>query len=329
MLGVVLLALSLVIVLGSPIPAVAQGGGAYTRHSAWWRPVGCGTSTACQNATLASLRRRFGSWDTFSPTVAAVYNGSADIVTGPLTPDVLEAIAVARQTGYRIVPILEVDCGKVIGDANTTQDFKPSVDALVALASKHCFDGYTLDMICGDLEKTKNTTTARFVTYVGLLSEGLNQHRTGAGGNASNCGAAAVAARNKGAGGTRAQETKEVNWFAHGGYHPQAALPNRARSCFCEDTYRCKELKWTLEGVRDWVGALHSEAGIGLEPSATVYFETAALDALVAELLKLEVRSIGTWGTFEQNKFADEWALALRSYMLGNSSTGALAALKK
>jgi hypothetical protein len=34
----------------------------YTRHSAWWRPVGCGNSISCQNATLASLENRFGSW---------------------------------------------------------------------------------------------------------------------------------------------------------------------------------------------------------------------------------------------------------------------------
>ena len=51
------------------------------RHSAWWRPVGCGNSTACQATTLASLRKRFGSWDTYSPTVARVYNGSKAIVT--------------------------------------------------------------------------------------------------------------------------------------------------------------------------------------------------------------------------------------------------------
>ena len=279
----------------------------YTRHSSWWRPVGCGTSASCQNTTLTSLRNRFGSWDTFSPTVARVYNGSADIVTaGPMTPDVIEAIVVARQIGYRVVPILEVDCGKVIGNANSTQDFKPSIDALVALAAAHCFDGYTLDMICGDLEKAKNSTTTRFVTFVGLLKNGLN--------SISNHSCV------RPAGAPPADKTMEVNWFAHGGYKPQAALPNKARSCFSEDTYRCKKLEWTLEGVRGWVGALGSEAGIGLEPSPTVYFESAALHGLVAELLKLKVRSVGTWGTFEQNKFADLWALALRNYLLGNSS---------
>eukprot|EP01043_Picozoa_sp_COSAG02_P090514 COSAG02_NODE_27352_length_611_cov_1.691406_2_plen_65_part_01 len=65
---------------------------------------------------MASLRSRFGSWDTYSPTVARVYNGSKDIVatSGPLSPDVIDTIMVARQTGYRVVPMLEVDCGKVI-----------------------------------------------------------------------------------------------------------------------------------------------------------------------------------------------------------------------
>jgi hypothetical protein len=286
--------------------AVVKSDDDYFRHSAWWRPVGCGTSSRCQNT---SLRDRFGSWDTFSPTVARVYNGSANIVTtviGPLTPDVVQAIVVARQIGYRVVPILEIDCGKVIGNANSTQDFKPSIDALVALAAAYCFDGYTLDMICGDLKKSKNTTTARFVTYVDLLSSGLK--------TISNARCA------RPAGVPPADRTKEVNWFAHGGYKPQAALPNSARSCFSEDTYRCKKLEWTLEGVRGWVGALKTEAGIGLEPSPTVYFESAALHGLVAALLKLKVRSVGTWGTFERNKFADLWALALRNYLSGNSS---------
>jgi hypothetical protein len=278
----------------------------HTRHSAWWRPVGCGNSSACQNKTLTSLRRRFGSWDTFSPTVARVYNGSKQIVLAPLTVDVKEAIAIARQVGYRIVPIVEVDCGKVIGNANATQDFKPSIDALVSLAAEHCFNGYTLDMICGDLEKSKNTTTARFVTYVNLLSDALHNI------SSSQC----VGPADK----PPIDRSMEVNWFAHGGYKPQAALPNKARSCFSEDTYRCKELRWTLEGVRGWVAALGSEAGIGLEPSPTVYFESAALHGLVSELLRLNVRSIGTWGTFENNKFADLWATALQHYLLGNSS---------
>lgn len=288
--------------------AHAAAGDQYVRHSAWWRPVGCGNSTACQNATMASLRSRFGSWDTYSPTVARVYNGSKDIVatTGPLSSDVIETIVVARQTGYRVVPMLEIDCGKVIGNANSTSDFQESIDALVGLAAAHCFDGYTLDMICGDLERSKNTTTARFVNYVNLLSEGLN------GIDNASC------VRPPGT--PPADRAKEVNWFAHGGYHPQAALPNRARSCFSEDTYRCRKLEWTLEGVRGWVSALKSQAGIGLEPSPTVYFEEQALHGLVQGLLKAQVRSIGTWGSFEQNMFADLWATALRNYLVGNAT---------
>ena len=301
-------ALAIVESTGSIAGTLKSDDGYGFRHAAWWRPVGCGNSSKCQNATLSSLRARFKSWDTFSPTVARVYNGSAAIVTtsGPFSPDVAEAIAVARAIGYRIVPMLEVDCGKVIGIANTTADFKPSIDALVSLAAAYCFDGYTLDMICGDLERTKNTTTARFVTYVDRLSAGLNSISN------TSC--------DRPAGAPPADRAKEVNWFAHGGYHPQAALPNNARACFSEDTYRCKKLEWTLEGVRGWVGALKSKAGIGLEPSPTVYFEATALHGLVDGLLKANVLSIGTWGSFEQNKFADLWAAALRNYLIGNSS---------
>jgi hypothetical protein len=161
-------------------------------------------------------------------------------------------------------------------------------------------------MICGDLERTRNTTTKRFVEYVDMLGaeDMLNATR-----NAS-CSELPPAV----------DRSIEVNWFAHGGYHPDAALPNSARACFSEDTYRCKKAEWTLEGVRGWTGLLKSQAGIGLEPSPTVYFESTALAELVAGLLKSGIRSIGTWGTFEQNDFKELWAVAVHNFLRGNAS---------
>jgi hypothetical protein len=171
-----------------PAALAAATAGANPRHVAWWRPAGCGSDGPCQAATLASLHRRFGAWDTFSPTVARIYNGTALDLT-PLSPDVVAAIVTAQTIGYRVVPMLEVDCGKVVGDANSSADYAPALAALTALAGIHNFDGYTLDMICGDLRKTVNTTTRRFVDFVDTLHAQL-AHRN----NAS-----------------------EVNWFAHGG----------------------------------------------------------------------------------------------------------------
>eukprot|EP00036_Acanthoecidae_sp_10tr_P012992 CAMPEP_0206290276 /NCGR_PEP_ID=MMETSP0106_2-20121207/2538_1 /ASSEMBLY_ACC=CAM_ASM_000206 /TAXON_ID=81532 /ORGANISM="Acanthoeca-like sp., Strain 10tr" /LENGTH=255 /DNA_ID=CAMNT_0053720835 /DNA_START=33 /DNA_END=798 /DNA_ORIENTATION=+ len=228
------------------------------RHVAWWRPVGCGSNTSCQTATVTSLRRRYGAYDTFSPTVGRVYNGTAAIDLEPLSADVLAAIATAAQIGYRVVPMLEVDCGKVVGDATKPADYAPVIKALSDLAARHTFDGYTLDMICGDLRKTANTTTARFVDFVNTLHAELGGHRPGA----------------------------VVNWFAHGGYHPDAAEPN---SGFSEDTYRCERIEWTVEGIRGWVDLLKHKAGIGLEPSPTVYFEAAALHTLFATLAHFNV----------------------------------------
>ena len=264
------------------------------RRSAWWRPEGCGGDQACQNATLRSLRERFGAWNVFSPTVARLYNGSAALDLAPMTDDVIAAIAVARDVGYRVVPILEVDCGKVVGNANSSADFAPAISALLSLAARHDLDldGFTLDMICGDLRRAQNTTTRRFVEFVDGLMAGL----------------------------TVRDPDAEVNWFAHGGYHPDAASPNSARACFSEDTYRCERISWTMEGVRGWVELLKGQAGIGLEPSSTVYFESAALHTLFSSLLKLGVASIGTWGSFEKNDFKEEWAMAMRQYLLGNYS---------
>lgn len=159
------------------------------RHVAWWRPVGCSANTTCQASTLASLKRRFGAWDTFSPTVARVYNGSAAIDLTPLSADVAAAMAAAKEIGYRVVPMLEVDCGKVVGNANSSADYAPAISALASLAKTHHFDGYTLDMICGDLRATINTTTRRFVDFVDTLHSELSLQ-----GNST-----------------------EVNWFAHGG----------------------------------------------------------------------------------------------------------------
>eukprot|EP00040_Diaphanoeca_grandis_P043025 m.266731 g.266731 ORF g.266731 m.266731 type:complete len:147 (+) comp69020_c0_seq1:234-674(+) len=102
-----------------------------TRHVAWWRPVGCGnSSSACQNETLTSLSARYGAWDTFSPTVARVYNGTTSIDLDPFSSDVDEAIQHAQKLGYRIVPILEIDCGKVIGNATSLAQFEPAINAL-------------------------------------------------------------------------------------------------------------------------------------------------------------------------------------------------------
>lgn len=165
-----------------------------SRHIAWWRPTGCGTDTSCQNATLTSLRRRWGAWDTFSPTVARVYNGTDVLDMDPLSRDVVQAIVAAQGMGYRVVPILEVDCGKVIGDANSSADYTGAISALATLASTYKFDGYTLDMICGDLRKAENTTTARFRDFVARLHEGVN--------NATHTNGSVV------------------NWFAHGGRIP-------------------------------------------------------------------------------------------------------------
>jgi hypothetical protein len=48
------------------------------------------------------------------PPAVCRYNGTKDIDLAPLSPDVLAAIVAAKRIGYRIVPVLEIDCGKVV-----------------------------------------------------------------------------------------------------------------------------------------------------------------------------------------------------------------------
>eukprot|EP00039_Didymoeca_costata_P022096 m.346107 g.346107 ORF g.346107 m.346107 type:complete len:270 (+) comp28142_c0_seq1:164-973(+) len=222
----------------------------HTRHGYLWMPTSVDPAQVDNRSEY--LITHLGSWDTLAYTRAFV----TDDVIKEWSNATAEVNMRCQAAGWRLAPMLEVDCGVVLGLNSSQRSFV--VDKLVKMASVAGYVGYTLDMECGSSHPTQMADFLNF--FYQELVVGLGR--------------------------------AELSFFQHSDWKPWLVNYTGKGYVFDMDTYDGPY----PQRIEVWAKTFFQRAGIGLETFSKYYGEPEAIDWVFNNLRKWNVSAFGTWG---------------------------------